>query len=384
MIFSCLPGLSGVELEWEVPYKYCRGAGVKSEFIYYALGRPLAPLYSVAMRIREKMYARGLLKSYTLSAPVISVGNLTMGGTGKTPMVQHLARLLRNHGYRPAVVSRGYGGRAQGRVNLVSDGRQLLLDAVLAGDEPRFLAETLPGVPVLTGLVRRLPAQKAVEMGADVLLLDDGFQHLQVVRHVNLVLFDADRLAGNSRVFPGGELREPVAALRRATGFLLTGVNEENRERAGKFADLLRARFAEIPVALAEYAPQTLVEAASDGSIESVAADGLADRRCFAFCGIARPERFHQTLERQGLQLAGFHPLADHQRYSSATLEALLSKARRAKADALITTEKDLVKLTGRMAEIAMPLYGLRMQVATEPHFDRSLLAAVKAWQPGR
>lgn len=358
--------------------------GVKSEFMYYALGRPLAPLYSVAMRIREKMYGRGLFKSYTLSAPVISVGNLTMGGTGKTPMVQHLARLLRNHGYRPAVVSRGYGGRAQDRVNLVSDGRQLFLDAVLAGDEPRFLAETLPGVPVLTGLVRRLPAQKALEMGADVLLLDDGFQHLQVVRDVNLVLFDADRLAGNSRVFPGGELREPVAALHRATGFLLTGVNDENRERAGKFADLLRARFAEIPVALAEYAPQSLVAVTSGGSIESVAAEGVSNRRCFAFCGIARPERFRRTLERQGLQLVGFHPLADHQRYSSATLRALLAQAHRAEAEALITTEKDLVKLTDRQAEIAMPLYGLRMQVTTEPHFDQSLLAAVKAWQPER
>ncbi|MBM9537185.1 tetraacyldisaccharide 4'-kinase [Desulfobulbus alkaliphilus] len=336
------------------------------------------------MRIREKMYGRGIFKSHHLAAPVISVGNLTMGGTGKTPMVQHLARLLQDHGFRPAVISRGYGGRAQGRVNLVSDGRQLLLNAELAGDEPRFLAETLPGVPVLTGLVRRLPAQKALEMGADVVLLDDGFQHLQVVRDVNLVLFNADRLAGNSRVFPGGELREPVAALRRATGFLLTGVNEENRERAGKFAELLRTRFAEIPVALAEYAPHTLVKVAPDGSIEPTAADGLIDRRCFAFCGIARPERFRRTLERQGLRLVGFHPFADHQRYSPAILRALLNRACQAEAEVLITTEKDLVKLSGRVEEITMPLFGLRMQVATEQHFDRSFLASVKAWQARR
>jgi len=361
-----------------------RCMAVQTEQLYYVLGRPLAPLYSVAMRIRENLYRRGILKSHSLAAPVISVGNLTMGGTGKTPVVQYLARLLQNHGYRPAVISRGYGGRAQGRVNLVSDGRRLVLDAELAGDEPRFLAETLPEVPVLTGIVRRLPAQKALEMGANVLLLDDGFQHLQIVRDVNLVLFNADRLAGNSRVFPGGELREPVVALRRATGFLLTGVNEENRERAGRFADLLRSRFTEIPVALAEYCPHTMVRVTGDGTVDTGAADILAGRRCFAFCGIAQPERFRQTLERQELQLVGFHPLADHQRYSSSVLDALQSKARRAEADVLVTTEKDLVKLAGRTTEVSMPLFALRMQVEAEQHFDRGILAAVGAWQPGR
>lgn len=357
---------------------------MQTKQLNYILGRPLAPLYSVAMRIREDLYRRGILKSYNLAAPVISVGNLTLGGTGKTPMVQYLARLLQNHGYRPAVISRGYGGRAQGRVNLVSDGSRLLLDAELAGDEPRFLAETLPDVPVLTGIVRRLPAQKALEIGANVLLLDDGFQHMQIVRDVNLVLFNADRLAGNSRVFPGGELREPVAALRRATGFLLTGVNEENRERAGRFADLLRSRFAEIPVSLAEYCPNALIRVTVDGSIDTGATDILASRRCFAFCGIAQPELFRQTLERQGLQLVGFHPLADHQRYSSSVLDGLLSRARRAEADVLVTTEKDLVKLAAWTVEVSMPLFALRMQVEAEKHFDRGILAAVEAWRSGR
>ena len=152
---------------------------------YYALGRPFSPLYSAAMRLRERLYRRGVLTVHHLGVPVVSVGNLTMGGTGKTPLVQHIARLLQADGFRPAVISRGYGGRAQDRVNLVSDGERLLLDAALAGDEPRLLAETLPGVLVLTGLVRRLPAARAIEMGADVLVLDDGFQHLQMHRDIN-------------------------------------------------------------------------------------------------------------------------------------------------------------------------------------------------------
>mgnify|MGYP002662447933 FL=1 len=161
---------------------------MNTEEFYYALGRPFAPLYGAIMRLREICYRRGVCTTHQLPVPVLSVGNLTVGGTGKTPMVQHLARLLQDNGFRPAVISRGYAGRAQGRVNLVSDGSRLLLDADLAGDEPRFLAETLPGVPVLTGIVRRLPAREAVALGADVLLLDDGFQHMQLARDINLAL----------------------------------------------------------------------------------------------------------------------------------------------------------------------------------------------------
>lgn len=347
----------------------------------FALGRPFSPLYGAAMRIREACYRRGIFASYQLNVPVISVGNLTLGGSGKTPLVQHLARLLQANGRRPAVISRGYGGQAQGRVNVVSDGEHLLLAAAMAGDEPRLLAETLPGVPVLTGIVRRLPAARAVEMGADVLLLDDGFQHLQIRRDINLALFNADRLAGNSRVFPGGDLREPVAALRRATAFVLTGVDEVNQERAQLFADLLRARFADIPVYGTGYTVDILV--CLDGQGLIVAADQLPGdlRSWFGFCGIARPESFRHTLERQGVSLAGFVPLDDHQRYTRAMVGRLLGKARAAGAQALVTTEKDLVKLAALREELTLPCFGLRMRVAADAEFDDHLLTALRAWQ---
>jgi tetraacyldisaccharide 4'-kinase len=351
---------------------------------YFALGRPLAPVYSAAMRIRENWYRRGTLKSYRLEAPVISVGNLTMGGTGKTPMVQYLARLLQSSGFRPAVVSRGYGGKARDKVNLVSDGSRLLLDAANAGDEPRFLAETLPGVPVLTGIVRRLPAQKALDMGSDVLLLDDGFQHLQIVRDINLVLFNTDRLAGNSRVFPGGELREPVAALKRATRFILTGVHEENRLRAEQFGALLQKKFPEIPVTLTGYGVDRPVRLANQGVIEAVDADLLTGTRGFGFCGIAHPQSLRDTLERHGYNLAGFSSLEDHQQYSSAMLEKLLARARRAGAEFLLTTEKDLVKLAGYAVDLPLPLFALRMEVVADDHFNRNILADLHAWKQHR
>ena len=357
---------------------------MKMNSLYFAFGRPFSPLYSLAMRLRASLYRRGALRSYRFDAPVVSVGNLTMGGTGKTPMVQYLARLFQEHGFRPAIVSRGYGGAARGKVNLVSDGSNLLLDAHAAGDEPRLLAESLPGVPVLTGIVRRFPARRALEMGADVLLLDDGFQHLPIVRDIDLVLFNTDRLAGNSRVFPGGDLREPVAALRRATGFVMTGVHESNRERAERFADLLRVKFPDIPVAFAGLRMESLVEVAPSGMVVPAEAGPVLGQPCFGFCGIAHPDLFRQTLISQGYSLAGFLSLADHQRYSEARLDRLLAQARKSAAQWLLTTEKDLVKLAGHSAHLPLPLYGLRMRVAADPGFSHAILDQLSSWSVSR
>lgn len=346
---------------------------------YYTLGRPFSPLYSVAMRLREAGYRRGVFRSYRFEVPVISVGNLTMGGSGKTPMVQYLARVLQRNGFSPAIISRGYGGVANQAVNVVSDGANLLLNAREAGDEPRLLAETLPGVPVLTGVVRRLPAQRAVEMGADVLILDDGFQHLPVVRDVNLVLFNTDRLAGNSRVFPGGDLREPVAALRRTTGFVMTGVHEGNRERAHRFGDLLQAKFPRIPVFFAGYQVETLVSVQASGSILPIDRITVAGQKAFGFCGIAHPTSFRTTVSNHGLDLAGFHAFSDHQQYPGSIVNRLVGEAQSAGADYLLTTEKDLVKLAHQAGQLPLPLYGLRMQVEADPHFTEGVLAAVRS-----
>lgn len=217
------------------------------------------------MKARETMYLKGLKRRYQLPVPVISVGNLTMGGTGKTPVVAYLASLLLEKGFKPAVISRGYGGAAMNKVNVVSDGKAIFLDAAAAGDEPCFLAKSLPGVPILTGIVRILPCRHAIEhLGCDILLLDDGFQHLSVRRDLDLVLFSGAKLAGNSRVFPGGDLREPVSALNRCHGFLLTGITETNRERCTQFSALLQQRFPEKPVFLSSYQPVAATESGND------------------------------------------------------------------------------------------------------------------------
>ena len=348
----------------------------------FSLGRPLAPLYSALMLARSQGYRRGWLSSYAMPVPVISVGNLLLGGTGKTPLVLYLARMLQQHGLRPAVISRGYGGRARNRVNVVSDGEQLLLPAAEAGDEPRLLAESLPGVPVLTGIARRLPASAAVAMGADVLVLDDGFQHLAVRRDVDLVLFNADRQAGNSRVFPGGELREPISALDRASAFVLTAVNTHNQERALLFAELLQRKFPGKPVYLARYLADDALVVHADGrpqstiSLEQLQSE-LTDS-LYAFCGIAGPDSFFRSLAGLALRPLDTCALPDHHPYTDRQVRQLCAKAQSCGARALITTEKDLVKIGPLAARLTLPVYALRMRVVVDEPFDSALLQAIQ------
>uniref|UniRef100_UPI004055D70B tetraacyldisaccharide 4'-kinase n=1 Tax=Candidatus Electrothrix sp. TaxID=2170559 RepID=UPI004055D70B len=327
---------------------------------YYGLGRPFSPLYSAAMRLREKLYQKNIFKSTAFEVPVISVGNLTLGGTGKTPMVQFLARLLLDNGFRPAIISRGYGGATKERINIVSDGKEIFLGADYVGDEPRMLAESLPGVPVLTGIVRKLPAAEAVRMGANVLLLDDGFQHMAIRRDLDIVLFSTDKLAGNSRVFPGGDLREPINALHRCHAFVLTSTNEENQERAESFKALLNKKFPNKPVFFSRTFPTGLLLQQANGEKTPVQAKEIADQRCFAFCGIARPEGFQQTLKDLSIKPVALRPLADHFAYAAKTVRQLIREAQQHEANCFLCTEKDLVKL--RQFDLRLPLYGVVME----------------------
>ncbi|XOF34017.1 MAG: tetraacyldisaccharide 4'-kinase [Candidatus Electrothrix sp. YB6] len=340
--------------------------------VYYALGRPLSPLYSIAMRIREYLYQKDIFTRTAFNIPVISIGNLTMGGTGKTPLVQYTARLLRDNGYRPAVISRGYGGATKERINIVSDGENILLDAGYVGDEPRMLAETLPGVPVLTGIVRRLPAARAVEMGADILLLDDGFQHMAIRRDLDLVLFNADTLAGNSRVFPGGVLREPISALQRCSAFLLTGTDERNRQRAEQFSALLKDRFPGRPIFFSRYRPAGFLRREPGEAGGTAYKELPAGQRCFAFCGIARPEGFRQTLKRLGIEPVAFKAVRDHYTYPKKTVRQLVEEAHKAGANFFLCTEKDLVKL--RHIDLELPLYSVVMEALPEGGFSNLIL----------
>lgn len=337
--------------------------------LLYALGRPFSPFYSALMRFREFLYRKGVFRVNRMTVPVLSVGNLTMGGTGKTPVVHYLATLLQGKGMKPAIISRGYRGSARDKVNIVTDGTMPFLGVGEAGDEPRLLAETLEGVPVLTGRKRTYPARKAVEeLGADVLVLDDGFQHLALARTLDLVLFNADSLAGNSRVFPGGDLREPVKALERCHAFVVTNTCTRNNDRAEQFKQLLLSHFPKKNVFFAGYEPVGLLLLNKEGWCRPQKLESIEGMPLFGFAGIARPEGFRQTLSDHGLSVVDFASLNDHHSYGDQHLADLLQKAEKAGAEACITTEKDMVKL--QQYTLPLPVYVLQMRALFGSDFD--------------
>ncbi len=337
--------------------------------LLYAYGRPFAPFYSFLMGMRAALYQREVFRVHRLPVPVISVGNRTMGGTGKTPLVIFLARFL-SAGHKPAVVSRGYGGQAGGRVNIVSDGRKILLRPPAAADEAALIAESV-AVPVLTGSDRAAVARQAVErFGADLVILDDGFQHMALHRDINLVLFKEATFLGNNRVFPGGDMREPLKALERADAFIITAVSDWNR--AGAFKGALNKRFPGTPVYCSEYVPVGLV----DKQGRKTSLTEAKNMKFWGFCGLAHPDSFRRTVEARDLAVAGFTAFKDHQPYSQRKLGRLIARAGQAGAHSLLTTEKDLVKI--RELNCPMPVMALEMEVRTADEFPAFIRAGLE------
>lgn len=341
----------------------------------YFFGRPFGLFYGLAMQIREKLYKNGLLRQHCLPVPVISVGNLVMGGTGKTPTVRHLANLLLLQGYQPAIISRGYRGKAKQCVNVVSDRDTIYLSPEMAGDEPYMLAESLPGVAVLTGTNRIHPCQYAIEnFRADVLILDDGFQHLAVRRDIDIVLFDGTSLAGNQRVFPGGSLREPFSALGRCDAFLLTGISEQNSSSARLFADFLKTKTLAIPTFFATTGKLSL-QCPDEENFSGAVPEGTT----FAFCGIANPCRFEESLRNIGIHLNGFMALPDHVHYTQALMTDICEKALASGSMQLITTQKDYVKLKTITSQLVR--FVAAMEFHGDADFDLFVLNALNTLQ---
>ncbi|MFU8818142.1 MAG: tetraacyldisaccharide 4'-kinase [Desulfurivibrio sp.] len=344
--------------------------------LLFAVGLLFSPLYTLLMHLRAWLYRHNLLRQQKMAVPVISVGNLTMGGTGKTPLVIHIARLLGAMGLKPAVLSRGYGRKSSwvsaDQVIVVADGSEdggLLVGPERAGDEPVLLARSLPGVPVVVARQRTLSGGHAVKkLGAGSLLLDDGFQHLALARDLDLVLFSARDLPLGARVFPGGPLREPWSALGRADALVITGVDDGNREQVGQFRRFLQELLPATPCFIGEYLPVCLLDGRSG---KSMALDRGRGKPWYGFAGIAQPRSFLETLQRVNFLVTGFRSFADHHPYTEADLAELTAAARERGAGGLITTEKDLVKL--QLLPDDYPLVALRVALFMEESFDNFL-----------
>lgn len=295
-----------------------------------------AALYGIGSGVRNYAFDTGVLPQHRLPVPVISVGGLTVGGSGKTPVVRFLAERLVDLGYKPAILSRGYGRKE--RQPLVVTPNQTWREV---GDEPLSQATALPGVPVLVGPDRVLTGLIATQnLGADILLMDDGFQHRRMVRSIDLVVIDAAHPVGNGRLLPAGPLREPVRSLSRAHAVFLTRTDQTASTESAR--RLVQQNAPGLPIIETVYCPTRLVRLAN---AEHIPFDDLNGQRVVTLSGIANPRSFERTLEAIGATVVHSARYPDHHPFTPVDMERVYRLAQEHKAAWIVTTEKDAMRL---------------------------------------
>ncbi|PWT93704.1 MAG: tetraacyldisaccharide 4'-kinase [Acidobacteria bacterium] len=299
------------------------------------------------VKIKNLLYDGRYLKPVHSNAFVVSVGNITWGGTGKTSLIQRMGSYLLECGYRLAIVSRGYGRKSSG-LRVVSDGKRILEDWENAGEEAYLLAKQLPGVMIVVAERRAIAFEYLEQWNPQVILLDDAFQHRRVARDLDLVVVDASEDLTQQRMIPFGKLREPIQSLSRADAIVLTHVQHSNRSTE----QWIRKNIV-TPVFRADYV-----------SLQKWAGKNIA-----AFCAIGRPEHFFKMLEETGARVVLSQRFRDHHHYTEEEIRDLEAGARHAGADALVTTAKDAVKIPAGITQLPVIVAGVELQLENADAF---------------
>lgn len=337
--------------------------------ILLGLLRFMSFIYGLGVAAKLGLYKYGILKQHKLACRVISLGNITVGGTGKTPTAQRLAAIIRDMGYRVVILNRGYRASWRGQVGLVSDGRRIFMSVNEAGDEAYLLAKNLPGVAVVIGKNRTITGDYAVEnLKAEVIIMDDGYQHWQLARDLDIVLVDTLNMFGNSFLLPRGTLREPLKNLNRADAFLLTKVDQSTDDARDVIRDTLARYNSKALVVESIHSPRCFIEIEDwykGVRPETVALEAIRNRRVLAFSAIGNPSSFEQTITDIGVELVDAVRYTDHHDYTMAEMQCVMQKAVDKKAYALVTTEKDAVKIPSEFihSERPLPVYVLGIEV---------------------
>ncbi len=335
--------------------------------------KQLSYLYRSVVQLRLLLYTKGIFRHHTLGCQVISVGNLTVGGTGKTPVVEVFARELQNEGRKVAILSRGYKKKEPGysrkffdKITLqearrppriVSDGSELLLDSDMSGDEPYMLASNLPDVCVLVDKNRIKSGRYAInKLQCDTLILDDGFQYMALKHRVEIVLVDRTNPFGNEHVLPRGILREPVKNIRRADFIFIT---KSDRQGDAALRERLRQLNPRAEIIECQHCPRFFQDVFRSDKMNLTEIQG---KKVAVVSGIAVPAGFENELQRLGAVILGRHRFADHHRYSQQEIIDIINESRKQGAEMVITTEKDAVRFP-KMERCDVPVYYLRVDI---------------------
>lgn len=324
----------------------------------------------------EKKRAADMAAAVSAHVPVISVGNITAGGTGKTPCILMLAELFFSIGKKPAIISRGYKSGLEKEGGCVSDGRSILVSQQMAGDEPYMMARKLPSVPIFIGKDRIASVKRAEEMGVGILLLDDGFQYWKLRRDQDIILIDATNPFGYGHGLPRGLLREPLDALSRASLFILTKSDQVHLTDLMEIREELARLAPGVPVLSSTHAPSKVVPYEKwkaflhEGTLEDVRM-----KKAYLVSGIGNPAAFKKTAKEAGLRPVGEMTFPDHHRYTEEDLRNAISEAKAKGAELIVMTEKDAVKMLSldSLAESDIPFYVLEIAM-TLPREDREVL----------
>lgn len=340
---------------------------------------PLGILYGAAARARRALYQTGVFRTHRVDAPVISVGNITTGGTGKTPLVEWIARAVASERKRVCILSRGYGRSDSHARVIVSDGESILADATTSGDEPLLLAENLLGLAAVISDADRLSAANWARenLASEVFILDDGFQYLSLARELNILSIDATNPWGGARLLPGGRLREPLDGMKRADCIIIT------RSDQAAEIELLESRINRVAgnrtVLRSSVKTIGLLPLHKARVGEHAAWLTTPNEPVAAFCGIGNSQSFFTHLGRDGHALCYSRAFPDHHWYRQADVDEVVREARGRGAGALVTTAKDAVKLRTFQFDIPCYVVEIGMEFDNEIKLREIVRTAIRA-----
>jgi tetraacyldisaccharide 4'-kinase len=328
-------------------------------------------VYGGAVKLRRTFYNRGIFKSKRLPCFIISIGNIVAGGTGKTPMTMYVSETVEQWGYKTVIISRGYKGKAERHGGVVSDGRSLLMTPEAAGDEPYMMAAKLKNVPVVAGKDRVKMGRLAIrEFNPDVLVLDDGFQHLRLQRDLDIVLLDYRNPFGNGHLLPRGVLREPVSSLSGADAIILTKSEGVRDKKILPLIEKIRSFSGKATAYQAIYDPfvYKVIKGKKKklginmSGAEKYRSESIAGRTVFGFSGLADNHNFLRTLKSLKCKVLGYLEFPDHHSYSDSDLKNILVAAKKSMSESLITSEKDYVRIAHKI-EWPIDLYVVGIEI---------------------